>query len=429
MKKKISLRLFQLCIIIIISVGIGFVLGNYKISAQWKGYHPIIGITNQNPPDSQNLDMSVFYDVVNRINSSYYDKSKIDAQKMVNGAITGMVASLGDPYTSFFPPKENTDFKTQLAGEFSGIGAELSLNDQSQIIVIAPLDSSPAQKAGIKSGDIVAKVDGNSTAGWTLAKAVDIIRGKKGTKVTLTVMHTKEKDLHDINIVRDTITVKSVTSWVKQFDCSGNSCKESANCKTCSSIAYIRISQFGDKTNDEWLAAVNKILPQIKSAKNFKGIILDVRNNPGGYLNDAVYIASEFIKDGPVVLQEDGTGHRDALNVNRTGTLLDEPLVVLINKGSASASEIVSGALQDYGRAKLIGEQSFGKGTVQQAEDLANGGSVHISIAKWLTPKGRWIHGIGLTPDVKVDFDATASSKMTDNMDNQLLRAVQELNK
>ncbi len=429
MKTQIKIRVFQLFIVVFISVGIGYILGNYKISAQWKNFKPIIGITNQNPPNSQNLDMHLFFDVIGKLNSMYYDKSKIDAGKMVTGAITGMVASLGDPYTSFFPPKQNTDFKTQLAGEFSGIGAELSLNDQNQIIVMAPLDGSPAEKAGVKAGDIIARVDGKMTTGWTLAQAVDNIRGHKGTKVTITIIHPKEKEAHDLVIVRDTIQVKSVTSWVKQFDCSGGTCVQNSNCPLCVSIAYIRLSQFGDKTNTEWLAAVNKILPQIKSARNFKGMILDVRNNPGGYLNDAVYIASEFLKSGPVVKQQDGNGLIESMDVNRTGVLLDVPLRVLINKGSASASEIVSGALQDYGRAKLVGEQSFGKGTIQQAVDLEGGASVHISIGKWLTPKERWVHGKGLTPDVAVTYDASASSKMTDNMDNQLLRAVAELNK
>lgn len=427
MKKQLKLRVFQLVVIVLIAIGIGYILGNYKITAQWKNYKPIIGFSNQNPPNPQNLDMHLFYDVVTKLNTMYYDKSKIDATKMVNGAISGMVASLGDPYTSYFPPVANTAFKTQMAGEFSGIGAELSANDQNQIIVMAPLDGSPAEKAGVRSGDIIAKVNGKPTTGWTLAQAVENIRGHKGTKVTITVLHPKEKELHDLTIVRDTIQVKSVTNWLKEFNCSNGSCQESSNCPTCVSIAYIRISQFGDKTNTEWLAAVNKLIPEMKSAKNFKGLILDVRNNPGGYLNDAVYIASEFIKSGAIVKQQDGSGLIQSLDVNRTGVMLDVPLTVLINKGSASASEIVSGALQDYGRAKLVGEQSFGKGTIQQAVDLDGGGSVHISIGKWLTPKERWIHGKGLTPDVSVTYDASASAKMLDNMDNQILKAVSVL--
>lgn len=427
MSKKISLRVFQLFIVIFISVGIGYLLGNYRISAQWKDYRPIVAIQNQNPPPTTTLDMKLFYDVVNRINSEYYDKEKIDGNKMVYGAISGMLQSLSDPYTSFFPPKENENFKTQLAGEFSGIGAELSVNDQNQIEVISPLDGSPAQKAGIRSGDLVTKVDGKSTYGWTIVQAVENIRGPKGTKVVLSILHVNEKAPKDISITRDVIQIKSVTSWVKYFNCNASTCELSTKCPTCYSIAYIRISQFGDKTNEEWINAVNTLLPQIQNSPNFKGIVLDVRNNPGGYLSDAVYIASEFIKDGTIVIQEDGNGKREPLKVNRRGVLLDQPLVVLVNKGSASASEILSGALSDYGRAELIGETTFGKGTIQQASDIEGGGSIHVSVAKWLTPKGTWVHGKGLTPDVKITYDATSSSKLKDNLDNQIIKAVQEL--
>lgn len=427
MSKKISLRVFQLLIVILISIGAGYLLGNYRITTQWKNYKPIVAIRNQNPPPSTELDMKLFYDIVDRINADYYDKGKIDGKKMVYGAVSGMLASLSDPYTSFFPPVENQNFKTQLAGEFSGIGAELSVNEQNQVEVIAPLDGSPAQKAGIRSGDLIAKVDGKATTGWTISQAVEKIRGPKGTKVTLTVVHSGEKTPKDIVITRDVIQIKSVTSWVKQFSCNGASCALATNCATCPSVAYIRISQFGDKTNEEWVGVVNSLIPQIQKEKNFKGIILDVRNNPGGYLNDAVYIASEFIKDGTVVIQEDGSGRQEPLKVNRRGILLDQPLVVLVNKGSASASEILSGALRDYGRAKLIGETTFGKGTIQQASDIEGGGSVHVSIAKWLTPKGTWVHGKGMAPDINIAYDATISGKLKDNLDNQIFRAVQEL--
>lgn len=427
MSKRISLRFFQLLAIIFISIGVGYLLGNYKITAQWNDYKPIIAIKNQKPPASTELDMKLFYDVVDKINAEYYDKSKIDGQKMVYGAISGMLESLSDPYTSFFPPKENESFKTQLSGEFSGIGAELSLNDQNQVEVISPLDGSPAIKAGIKSGDLIVRVDGKSTAGWTIAQAVETIRGPKGTKVNLTVLHENEKTPKEISITRDVIQIKSVTTWLKYFKCSGNTCEPTSNCPTCASVAYIRVSQFGDKTNEEWLSSINSLTPQIKNEKNFKGIILDVRNNPGGYLNDAVYIASEFIKDGPIVIQEDGKGNKEPLRVNRRGVLLEQPLVVLVNKGSASASEILSGALRDYDRAKLIGETTFGKGTIQQAADIDGGGSVHVSIAKWLTPKEIWVHEKGLKPDIEVKYDATASSKIKENLDNQVIRAVQEL--
>lgn len=428
MKKRFSLSFFHIILIILISGGIGYFTGTNKISASWKNYTPIVSISQKNPPPNQTLDMGPFYEVLDKVNRDYYDKSKIDSQKILYGAITGALQSLNDPFTSFFPPKQNTDFKTQMAGEFSGIGAELGMNADNRISVMAPLDASPAQKAGIKSGDLILSVDGENTNGWTLAQAVDKIRGPKGSSVKLTILHDKEKSPVNLSIIRDTIQVKSVTSWIKNFSCDGKgNCKQEENCTNgCFSVAYIRLSQFGDKTNDEWTLAVNSLYPKITTSKNFKGIILDLRNNPGGYLQDAVFIASEFIKSGTVVSQVDATGEKTDLPVSRTGILLDQPLLVLTNKGSASASEIVSGALRDHSRAKLIGETTFGKGTIQQPIDLKDGASVHISVGKWLTPNGTWVDKKGLTPDIKVDYDQKKSAK-TPGFDNQLQAAIQEL--
>lgn len=431
MRKRFSLSFFHLMLVVLIAGGLGYFVGTNKISAAWKNYTPIVSITQKNPPADQNLDMGTFYQVLDKINHDYYDKSKINSQKILYGAIAGALQSLGDPFTSFFPPQQNTDFKTQMAGEFSGIGAELGMNADNRISVMAPLDSSPAEKAGIKSGDLILSVDGVSTNGWTLAQAVDKIRGPKGSVIKLTILHDKEKNPVNVSIVRDTIQVKSVTGWVKSFSCDGSgNCSEKANCTSttggCASVAYIRLSQFGDKTNDEWTQVVNSLYPKMTTAKNFKGIILDLRNNPGGYLQDAVFIASEFIKSGTIVSQVDGAGQKTDLTVSRTGILLNQPLVVLTNKGSASASEIVSGALRDHGRAKLIGETTFGKGTIQQPIDLANGASVHISVGKWLTPNGTWVDKKGLTPDIKVAFDQKKSEK-SPGLDNQLQVAIQEL--
>lgn len=425
MNKKISLLGFHLIAIIIISAVVGYLYGSNKVSISWQRYTPILGINSKNPPPGQNLDMNLFYEVVDRINRDYYDKSKIDAKKMLYGAISGMLQSLDDPYTSFFPPKQNTDFKTQLSGEFSGIGAELGMSAENRIMVVAPLDGSPAEKAGVRTGDLIFKVDGKDTTGWTLAQAVEKIRGRRGTQVTLTLVHEKEKSPKQVTITRDTIVVKSATGWVKNIEC-GNTCQEKTDCQNCASVAYMRLSQFGDKTNDEWIALVNKLYSQIQKQKDFKGIVLDLRNNPGGYLNDAVFIASEFIKNGVIVVQEDGKGEKMSLSVSRRGLLTDYPLMVLINKGSASASEIVAGALRDHGRAKLVGENSFGKGTVQQAVDVDSGASVHVSVAKWLTPNGTWVHQKGLAPDIKVDFDASKSAGMK-RFDNQLERAIEGL--
>lgn len=425
MSMRNNLKRFQIVLVMVVCVLAGYAFGTRSVEVSWANYRPVIGIESKAPPPTQNVDFSLLYDVIDRVNRDYYDKSKVNAQQMVYGAVSGMLESLNDPYTSFFPPKENEAFKTQLAGEFSGIGAELSLNSDNRVTVISPLDNSPAQKAGIRSGDIIAQVDDESTAGWTIAQAVEKIRGEKGTQVKLVVIHESDQKQEEIIVTRDTITVDSVTAWVQKVNCNNNECVPAPDCDTCASVAYMRVSQFGDRTNDEWIGKVNEVYSQIQKTDNVKGVVLDVRNNPGGYLTDAVFISSEFIDSGVIVRQADGAGQEVALSVSRKGLLLDTPLVVLINKGSASASEIVSGALRDHDRAILIGETSFGKGTIQQAVDVDAGASVHLTIAKWLTPDGTWVHEEGLNPDIEVKYDQELSEGK--EYDNQLQRAIQEL--
>lgn len=423
MKKIFQLRGFQVLLIVLISALFGYFVGTNRVAFTWKNYIPIVSVSSKTPPAGQNLDMKLFYEVLDRVGQDYYDKSKIDSKKLLEGAINGMLSSLDDPYTSFFPPKENTEFKTQLAGEFTGIGAELSMSPDNQIVVVSPLDDSPAQKAGIKAGDLILEVDNEDTNGWTVGQAVEKIRGPKGSSVVLNVLHENSKSPTDIKITRDVIVVKSVTGWVKNFTCDGTSCKESS---TGEPITYIRLSQFGDKTNDEWTQVINNLNASMQK-NNAKGVILDLRNNPGGYLNDAVFIASEFLNNGVVVIQENAAKQQDSLSVTRRGTLTDYPVIVLINKGSASASEIVAGALRDHKRATLLGENSFGKGTVQQAIDVDGGGSIHISVAKWLTPNGTWVNKKGLAPDIKVTYDASKSAKLSNGLDNQLQEAIKQL--
>lgn len=432
MRRKINLHFFQLVIVILIAVGLGYSVGRFQISAKWDNFKPIVNITNQNPPSEQTLDMGLFYTVLSEINDKYYDKGKIDATKLLHGAISGMLSSLDDPYTAFFPPEDNENFKQQLAGEFSGIGAELSLNEENQVEVVSPLDGSPAKAAGVLSGDVIVKVDGKSTVGWDLPTAVKTIRGETGTKVTLSVVHDGESEIKDIVITRNIIEIDSVTAWFRSFNCNNTNCAQSSNGAGNVDIAYLRLSQFGEKTNDEWLTKVNELMPQISASKNFRGVIVDVRSNPGGILDDAVYIASEFIPTGKtVVIQEDGRGRRLPLTVQRNGVMLELPVIVLTNKGSASASEILAGALKDNGRARLLGEKTFGKGTIQQPVDVDGGGSIHISVAKWLTPNGTWVNTKeGMDPDILVEYDASASAELEENeLDNQIIRAVQELNR
>lgn len=411
----------QILLVIAISLLIGYWFGVTRVQVSWKNYQPQIVTTSKEPPTSiANVDFSLFWTVWDKLTANYYDKKAIDSQKMLYGAITGMVQSIGDPYTLFLPPTQNNNFKQQLAGQFSGIGAELGLNGK-QIIVVAPLEGSPSQKAGIRAGDAIRKVDGASTDGWDLGKAVDKIRGQKGTKVILTIIHKDDTKEIDIPVTRDTITVKSINGWikaVKDIDTINSTLKNSD--KAGKKIMYLRLSQFGDGTNKDWTALIATLVAQMNKDGKVKGIILDERENPGGYLADATFIAGEFLPQGtPVVIQDDGQ-NQTTLSVTRDGSLLDIPMVVLIDKGSASASEIVAGALRDNKRAKLVGETSFGKGTVQEALDLGNGAGLHVTVDKWLTPNKTWVNGKGLTPDVSVPYDNKDQSH-----DAQLEKAIE----
>ena len=423
---KITNFKFQIILIVAISLLAGYFLGVNKVNLEWKDYKPKFQIISKEPPSGViAIDATPFWTVWEKLQTNYYDKSKLDTQKMLNGAINGMVATLGDPFTMYLPPVANNNFKQGLAGQFSGIGAELGTKDK-QIIVIAPLAGSPAEKSGIKAGDAILDVDGQSTGGWSLSQTVEKIRGPKGTSVSLKIQHKDENSPKEIKITRDIITVKSVEGWVKPVDCSTkcqvvDASKASPN---GASVSYIRLSQFGDNTNQEWQQAVTDINTKIKASKNVKGLILDLRNNPGGYLTDATFIASEFLDQGlSIVSEDDGTPvNKKTLYVSRKGVFTNISVVILINKGSASASEIVAGAMRDNNRAKLVGETSFGKGTIQEAEDLGGGAGLHITIAKWLTPNGTWVNGTGLKPD----FLVTPNSK-DPSQDTQLEKAIEVL--
>ncbi len=384
---------------------LGWELGHRDYLIQVKNLKPSISVTNQLDPNKKvNLDFSLFWDTWNLVNKDYMDKSALNPQKLYYGAIQGMVAAIGDPYTMFLPPSAQQAVKEQLGGQFDGVGMELGYNKDKHLVVIAPLKGTPAAKAGVKPGDLILKINNQNIGNMPLTEAVNLIRGPKGSTVALELLSNGQNTPHEVNIVRDTIVIKSVEYELKKTPSGKN-------------IAYISISTFGDQTIKEWDEAVNQAL-----ADSPQGVIVDVRNNPGGYFDAAIYIASEFLSDGTVVEQEDGHGNIQKISVSRQGRMLKLPLVVLINGGSASASEIFSGAMQDRKRGILVGEQSFGKGTIQTTEDLPGGTGIHITIAKWLTPNGRWIHNIGLTPDVKVSVGNTPG------VDPQLEKALELLN-
>ncbi|HXS15061.1 MAG TPA: S41 family peptidase [Candidatus Saccharimonadales bacterium] len=416
----------QVLIVALIAFAGGYFFGTTKISFDWANYKPNITVINKEPPSSASLvDFNLFWNVWDKLTTNYYDPKAVDPQKLLYGAISGMVSSVGDPYTMFLPPQQQQNFQQQMAGQFTGIGAELSTDAQHHIMVMAPLNGSPAQKAGVKPGDIIVTVDGKSTNGWDLNQAVNNIRGPKNSIVTLGIIHKGNSNPSDVKITRGVITVKSVDGWVKQVkDIPTVNLKNSS--LSSDSILYIQLSQFGDSTDTDLENLVNKVVSQVNSG-TVKGIVLDLRDNPGGYLTDAQFVAGEFLPNGaPVVKEEDASGQMNTLYVNRTGKLTNTniPMVVLINKGTASASEILSGALRDNKRAELVGETSFGKGIVQEAIDLGGGAAMHVTISKWLTPNGTWVgngvNGAGLVPDVTVALDPKDPSH-----DTQLEKAIQ----
>ncbi len=409
--------------LILLAGGIGYRLGERNQFPQLSSTTRSTQVSNIQTPSSVSADFSMFWNVWQKMFQHYVDSATLDTQKMLWGAITGMVAASEDPYTTFLPPKENKEFKEDIGGEFEGIGAQLDLKD-GRIIILSPLKKSPAEAAGLLPGDYILKVDGKDTTGWTIQQAVTNIRGKKGTPVTLNILHEGEREPKDIVVTRNTILVPSVESWVKPVNTITEieAATESASIRTRSErVAYIKLSRFGDHTNEDWKLAVDQILSE-DAKQPLKGLVFDMRYNPGGYLEGAVFIASEFLDSGTVVSQKNSDGSENRLSVNRRGRLLDIPMVVLVNRGSASAAEIVAGALKDYNRATIIGETTFGKGTVQTPYELGQGASVHITTGKWLLPKGDSIAQKGITPDVLVPM-----TQYTATSDGQLARAIEEL--
>ncbi len=388
-------------IIFLVAVGCfcgGYFVGKRGFIFEVRKNPPKIEITNKYPKDAK-VDFSLFWDVWDLVGSNYLERP-VDAQKMLYGAISGMVASLGDPYTAFLPPNVNKAMGDALNGVYEGIGAELGLRDN-QLVVVSPIDGSPAKAAGIKAGDKILAIDGKSTAGIAVMDAVSKIRGKTNTSVTLNVQ-TGDESPRDVKITRGTVTISSV-SWEDKGD----------------GVAYIRISRFGGDTNKAWAEAVSEINVKMKE---LDAVIVDVRGNPGGYLQSSVYIAEEFFNNKTVLWEETSTGEQTSFEAKRVGTFTKVPAVfVLIDEGSASASEILAAALKDNIKATLIGHKSFGKGTIQDAKDFGDGSGVHITIAKWLTPFKVWVHEKGIEPDVKVDITKEDAEK---NIDAQLNKAI-----
>jgi carboxyl-terminal processing protease len=386
----------------------------------WMGYEQGVGASDSvtesalSPDDAiiinkkseeNTIDFSLFWKVWEVLKNRYVDKSQLDARELFYGAIDGMLAATGDPYTTFFSPKENQEFSEDMSGTFEGIGAEMGIKDE-VITVIAPLEGMPAEKAGLLAGDKVVKIDDVLSSNYSLDEAVKHIRGAKDTSVKLTIFREGEEETRDFTITRGIILVKSVRFEMKD-----------------DALAYIRVSRFGDDTEQEFNAAVKETI-----AKKSRGLIIDLRNNPGGFLDTAVDMASTMLPGGKVVvIEEDGEGKRKELKARGNDTLGALPVVVLINQGSASASEILAGALRDNREdVRLVGKKSFGKGSVQELVSVSKDTSVKITIARWLTPSGKQIHNVGISPDVEVNM---TSEDIKEKRDPQLDTAVEEVKK
>lgn len=394
--------LVQTGLVAIVFFGIGFNFGQKKINFEKKNFIPQITFANQSGPKQETVDFTLFWQVYEALPQKFLDKSAINGQKLLNGAISGMVRSLGDPYTAFLDPKQNKSVNDELSGSYEGVGIQIGFNKEKRLVVIAPLKGTPAEREGVRAKDLILKIGDKDAFDLTLPEAVDLIRGQAGTKIKLVLLRDGEEQSKEFEIERAKIDVKSVELEFKES-------------KGGSQVAVVKVSRFGEKTDSEWDSAIDEV-----KSRNVTGIIVDLRNNPGGLLTSSVHLASEFIR-GTVVKQETADGSVGSIEADRQGKLLRMPLVVIINGGSASASEILAGAIKDNKRGKVVGEKSFGKGTVQDVVPFAGGSSLHVTIAKWLTPKGNSIHGEGITPDIIVEVKSDDDKEL----DLQLEKALE----
>lgn len=401
-------RIYVLGVLIAV-IGI-FSLGYYSGKSSQSENDKITSILNKNSGIGENIDFASFWKAWEVINEKYVSTSatsteKVDDQTRVYGAIEGMVSSLGDPYTIFFPPVESKSFADEISGNFEGVGMEVGMKDDI-LTVIAPLKNTPAYRAGIKSGDKIVKIDETVTNGLNTSEAIKLIKGPKGTKVKFVIVREGEKEPLEIEVIRDIIDIPTIDTEKK------------------GDIFIIHLYNFSAISSNSFRNALREFIES-----GHHKLILDLRGNPGGYLEAAVDMASWFLPAGKVIVKEDFKKEQDAQIFRSKGyNIFNENLkmVVLIDGGSASASEILAGALKEHGVATLIGTQSYGKGSVQELVPITGDTSLKVTIARWLTPNGNSISQGGLTPDVVVKFDEKEFLK---GNDVQINAALEFLNK
>jgi carboxyl-terminal processing protease len=387
----------------------GFVGG---VTAMWTRGPQVRAVVTTLLPQTVNADQTqtreqriqILWQIWDILEQEYIKPDDLNAQKMVYGAASGLVASLGDSHTTFVEPVSATILEQDMQGSFEGIGATVEMVD-GKLVIARPMPNSPALKADLRAGDIVLKVDGQSLEGKTILEAISLIRGPRGTSVVLLVQREGSAEPFEVSVVRDRIDLPVVES--KMVD---------------GGVAYLRLTEFNAVSHDRVRSALKELLDQKPN-----GLILDLRNNPGGYLQMAVDVSSEFLPDGALVLKEEERGKPlKEDRVTRRGVATEIPMVVLVNGGSASAAEIVAGAIQENERGILIGEKTYGKGSVQNTHRLQDGASLRVTIARWNLPSGKNLDGNGIEPDIQMPLtndDASAGR------DPQLDRAVEYITK
>ena len=382
-----------------------FVLGLYIGFAHRPYVSRVMGVSNTATPGDITADMEPFWKVWNIIDEKYPDASKDSAQDRVYGAIKGLIGSTVDPYSVFFPPQDAADFANTISGSFVGIGIEVGEKDN-VLTVIAPLKNTPAETAGIKAGDQILKIDGTSTAGMTIDKAVDLIHGAVGTSVVLTIEHSGVTASSDISVTRSTIAIPTLDS--EQLP---------------NGVFIISLYNFDATSSNLMTAALKKF-----AASGSKDLVIDLRGNPGGYLDSAVDIGSYFLPEGDTIVTED-FGQNGAPRVYRSKgydllSMKNIKVAVLVDKGSASAAEILAGALNEHGVAPLIGQTTYGKGSVQEVMNVTDDTTLKITVAKWLTPDGTSISQKGLDPTIPVTLSSTdtADHSVTDSVFQRALQ-------
>jgi len=397
MNKKINLKIVSYIIIsLIIIIGI-LSLGIYIGYSHRPEIDKVTSVINKTPQVETTADFNTFWKVWNTLNEKSIHSKNVEDQDRIWGAISGLASSLGDPYTVFFPPKENKSFQEEISGTFGGIGAEIGIKDE-VLTIISPLKDTPAWKSGIKSGDKIIKINNTSTNDMTIDEAIDLIHGTEGTAVTLMILRLGENKAREFVITREKIQVPTIDSELRD-----------------DGIFVIKFYSFSENSVNLFRETLIKFI----NSKSNK-LILDLRGNPGGYLDSAINIGSWFIDEGKTILSEDSQiGGNPKIYRSHGPRLFNDKLsfVVLVDNGSASASEILAGALREYGIATLIGEKTYGKGSVQELVKITDDTSLKVTVANWFTPNGISISKEGITPDVKVpftqkDFDAKRDPQM-----------------